>query len=44
MSGLDLFDKEDVDNMPDLLHPNSAGYCEMAERFVKAQKTFISAL
>ena len=44
MSGLDLFDKEDVDNMPDLLHPNSAGYCEMAERFVKAQKAFISAL
>jgi lysophospholipase L1-like esterase len=44
MSGLDLFDKEDVHNMPDLLHPNSAGYCEMAERFVKAQKAFISAL
>jgi lysophospholipase L1-like esterase len=44
MSGLDLFDKEDVDNMPDLLHPNSAGYCEMAQRFVKAQKAFISAL
>ena len=44
MSGLDLFDKEDVDNMPDLLHPNSAGYRDMADRFTKAQKAFISAL
>ena len=44
MSGLDLFDKEDVGNMPDLLHPNSAGYRDMADRFAKAQKAFISAL
>jgi hypothetical protein len=44
MSGLDLFDKEDVGNMPDLLHPNSAGYRDMADRFTKAQKAFISAL
>ena len=44
MSGLDLFDKEDVANMPDLLHPNSAGYRDMADRFAKAQKAFIAAL
>ena len=37
MSGLQLFDKDDLHLMPDLLHPNSEGYRLMGERFAKIQ-------
>ena len=33
MSGLDLFGPQDVPDLPDGLHPNSAGYRRMGERF-----------
>lgn len=33
MSGLDLFGEGDVDDLPDLLHPNPAGYQRIGERF-----------
>lgn len=33
MSGLDLFDADDVDDLPDGLHPNAAGYQRIGERF-----------
>ena len=42
MSGLELFHEGDVDLMPDLLHPNSAGYRLMGERFAKLKGEFIS--
>ena len=42
MNGLELFDEGDLGMMPDLLHPNSAGYRLMGERFAAKQKEFIS--
>ena len=33
VNGLDLFGEADAGDMPDLLHPNSAGYARMGERF-----------
>lgn len=33
LDGLDLFGAGDVADMPDLLHPNRAGYRRMGERF-----------
>ena len=33
MDGLDLFGADDVADLPDLLHPNAAGYRRMGERF-----------
>ena len=33
VSGLDLFGADDVADLPDGLHPNSAGYARMGERF-----------
>lgn len=33
MSGLDLFGPDDVGDLPDGLHPNSAGYARMGDRF-----------
>lgn len=33
ISGLDLFGEADVDDLPDLLHPNPAGYQRIGERF-----------
>lgn len=33
MSGLELFGEADVDDLPDLLHPNPAGYQRIGERF-----------
>ena len=42
MSGLELFNEGDLGMMPDLLHPNSAGYRLMGERFAAKQKDFIS--
>jgi len=42
MSGLELFNDGDIDLMPDLLHPNSAGYRLMGERFAALKGAFIS--
>lgn len=42
MSGLKLFNEGDLGMMPDLLHPNSAGYRLMGERFAALQKDLIS--
>jgi hypothetical protein len=42
MNGLELFNEGDLGMMPDLLHPNSAGYRLMGERFATKQKDFIS--
>ncbi|MCU1353981.1 MAG: GDSL-like Lipase/Acylhydrolase family, partial [Acidimicrobiales bacterium] len=33
LSGLDLFGADDVDDLPDGLHPNPAGYARIADRF-----------
>ena len=33
LDGLDLFGPDDVDDLPDDLHPNAAGYVRMGERF-----------
>ena len=33
LSGLELFDETDRDDLPDDLHPNPAGYIRMGERF-----------
>lgn len=33
LSGLALFNEADIDDLPDLLHPNAAGYIRMGERF-----------
>lgn len=33
MDGLSLFGPDDVGDMPDLLHPNRAGYARMGDRF-----------
>jgi hypothetical protein len=33
LDGLTLFGPDDVDDLPDLLHPNAAGYQRMGERF-----------
>ena len=35
MNGLELMNERDVDLMPDKLHPDSAGYRLMGERFAK---------
>ena len=42
MNGLELFNEGDLGMAPDLLHPNSAGYRLMGERFAAKQKDFIS--
>lgn len=42
MSGLELFNEGDVDLLPDNLHPNSAGYRLMGERFAAKQGALIS--
>jgi len=44
MDGLTLFGASDEGDLPDKLHPNSAGYRLMADRFAKAQKAFINSL
>jgi lysophospholipase L1-like esterase len=44
MDGLTLFGASDEANLPDQLHPNSAGYRLMGERFAKAQSAFIGSL
>lgn len=44
MDGLTLFGASDEGNLPDKLHPNSAGYRLMADRFAKAQRAFIESL
>jgi lysophospholipase L1-like esterase len=44
MDGLTLFGASDEGNLPDKLHPNSAGYRLMADRFAKAQRAFINSL
>ena len=44
MDGLTLFGASDEGNLPDKLHPNSAGYRLMGERFAKAQRAFIESL
>jgi lysophospholipase L1-like esterase len=44
MDGLTLFGASDEANLPDKLHPNSAGYRLMGERFAEAQRTFIGSL
>ena len=33
LQGTDLFGPDDVDDLPDGLHPNAAGYQRMGERF-----------
>jgi hypothetical protein len=33
LDGLDLLGEADADDLPDLLHPNAAGYARMGERF-----------
>jgi hypothetical protein len=33
LDGLDLFGPDDIDELPDGLHPSSAGYLRMADRF-----------
>ena len=35
LDGLQLFGPEDVDDLPDLIHPNEAGYIRIGERFVE---------
>ena len=42
MNGLELFNDGDIDLMPDLLHPNSAGYRLMGERFAALKGAFLS--
>ena len=44
MNGLTLFSHSDEDNLPDKLHPNSAGYRLMGERFADLQKSFIDKI
>jgi lysophospholipase L1-like esterase len=44
MDGLTLFGASDEGSLPDKLHPNSAGYRLMADRFAKAQRAFIESL
>ena len=44
MDGLTLFGASDEGNLPDRLHPNSAGYRLMADRFANSQKAFINSL
>lgn len=42
MNGLELFNDGDLGMMPDLLHPNSAGYRLMGERFVSLKRNFFN--
>ncbi len=35
LDGLELFGPDDVDDLPDALHPSAAGYVRMGERFYK---------
>jgi lysophospholipase L1-like esterase len=35
IDGLALFGEQDAADLPDLLHPNSAGYRRMGERFAR---------
>ena len=37
LSGLELFDRADLADLPDGLHPNSAGYLRIGERFAARQ-------
>lgn len=36
LDGLELFGEDDAGDLPDLLHPNPAGYARMGERFAAA--------
>ena len=42
MNGLELMNENDVDLMPDKLHPNSAGYRLIGERFAKSKRVTIN--
>jgi len=42
MNGLELMNENDVDLMPDKLHPNSAGYRLIGERFAKSKHVTIN--
>lgn len=42
MSGLELFNEGDLHLMPDSLHPDSAGYRLMGERFAERKGEFIA--
>jgi lysophospholipase L1-like esterase len=44
IDGLTLFGTSDEANLPDKLHPNSAGYRLMADRFADAQKAFVDSI
>jgi lysophospholipase L1-like esterase len=44
VDGLSLFGELDEPNLPDKLHPNSAGYRLMGERFAASQRAFIESL
>ena len=44
MNGLTLFNESDEGDLPDKLHPNSAGYLLMGERFANLQKSFIDKI
>ena len=44
MNGLELFNDGDLGMMPDLLHPNSAGYRLMGERFAANQGKLLKQL
>jgi lysophospholipase L1-like esterase len=44
MDGLTLFGQSDEKDLPDNLHPNSAGYRRMGERFAQGQSAFINSL
>lgn len=44
VDGLSLFGKADEPSLPDKLHPNSAGYRLMGERFAASQRSFIESL
>jgi lysophospholipase L1-like esterase len=44
MNGLTLFNEGDEGDLPDKLHPNSAGYRLMGERFADLQESFIDKI
>lgn len=44
MSGLDLFSLDDVDCLPDALHPDQQGHDRIAHRFVERMRPFAESL